>query len=174
MEVYEAIFGRRSIRQFTDEPIEDATLEKLLDAARWAPNSSNRNAWRFVVITSDSAKRQILRFAPGISDRPAAIIVICIEPQEEIMNESKRLTFMADAAIAAENICLAAHAEGIGTCMVASFADIALRPLLSLPEDVSPYITLALGYPDEDPEPPDRLSLEEIAFREEYGQEWSL
>ena len=52
MEVFEAIKARRSIRQFTDEPIGKDALERLLDAARWAPTASNQQRWRFVVVTS--------------------------------------------------------------------------------------------------------------------------
>jgi len=54
MDVFEAIKARRSIRQFTDEPIGKDKLEKLLDAARWAPTASNQQRWRFVVVAGVS------------------------------------------------------------------------------------------------------------------------
>jgi nitroreductase len=78
MRVFEAIKGRRSIRQFTDEPIGKEALEKLLDAARWAPTASNQQRWRFVVVTLPSVKGLIKKFAPGIFAMPAAFIVICV------------------------------------------------------------------------------------------------
>ena len=79
---------------------------------------------------------------------------------------------MADAAIACQNIVLAAHALGIGSCMIASFTDTALRTILKLPDTVWPCIMVTLGYPDESPEPPDRLPISEIAFVDEYGKAW--
>ena len=88
------------------------------------------------------------------------------------MVEAIRLLHMADAAIAAENIALAAHGLGIGTCIVVSFAEVALRTLLDLPDEVKPYILVTLGYPDETPKPPPRLPIEGIAFEDEYGREW--
>ncbi len=173
MDVFESIYGRRSVRKYTDKAIENSVMERILDAARWSPNSSNANVWRFVVVTSPAQKKLLLKFVPGVSDMPAAIIVICIEPRQKRVKEAARLIYMADAAIAAENIALAAHSLGIGSCIVVSFADVALRPLLNLPDEISPSIILTLGYPDESPEPPPRLEINEIAFQDEYGKEWS-
>jgi nitroreductase len=172
VDLFEAIYGRRSIRRYTEQAIEPAVLERLLDAARWAPNASNWNAWRFVVVSSSVQKQLLLKFVPGVDDMPAAMVVICIEPTQKRVREATRLLYMADAAIAAQNIALAAHALGLGSCMVASFADVALRTVLDLPENVSPYLILTLGYPDEAPEPPPRRAIDEIAFAEQYGLEW--
>ncbi len=80
---------------------------------------------------------------------------------------------MADAAIAAENIVLAAHSMGIGSCIVVSFADIAIRTILNLPDQLSLNILVTLGYPDESPEPPPRKPITEIAFEDTYGNRWS-
>jgi hypothetical protein len=55
-------------------------------------------------------------------------------------------------------------------CIVISFADIALRTLLNLPDEISPYIILTLGCPGESPEPPPRRSVADIAFADEYGK----
>ena len=173
MELYEAIMGRRSIRKYTDKPIEDRILEQIFDAARWAPNGGNYNAWRFILVTSPVQKKLILNFCPGIFDVPTAMIVICAEPKQKRIKEATRLMYMADCAIAAENIVLAAYSFGIGSCIVASFADIALRDLIELPENVKPYIIVTLGYPAEDPDPPPRLPLRKIVYKDEYGKEWA-
>jgi nitroreductase len=172
VDLFEAIYGRRSIRRYTEQAIEPDVLERLLDAARWAPNASNWNAWRFVVVSSPLQKQLLLKFVPGVDDMPAAIVVICIEPTKKQVKEATRLLYMADAAIAAQTMALAAHAVGLGSCIVVSFADVALRTVLDLPEDVSPYIVLTLGYPAETPEPPPRRAITEIAFAEQYGLAW--
>lgn len=172
MELLNAIYERRSIRRFTDKPIERGALERLLDAARWAPNGGNRNAWRFVVVTSEAQKDLVMSFAPGIGDTPATIIAICMEGKKKSISEPVRELNMADAAIAAQNICLAAHGLGIGSYIVLSFAAAALQPVLELPDQVPPYLLVCLGYADESPEPPPRRPIEEIAFLDQYGQEW--
>jgi nitroreductase len=173
VELFEAIYQRRSIRTFTDQPIEGDVLDELLEVARWAPNGGNRNAWRFIVVTSPMQKQLLLRFAPGIGDTPAAIVVICMEHRQERVKEVSRLWSMADAAIAAQNMALAAHARGLGSCIVVSFAGAAVGTLLNLPKQIVPYIILTLGHAAESPEPPPRRAIEEIAFVDEYGQEWT-
>lgn len=173
MGIMQTIFERRSIRKYTDQPIEKGILEKLLDAARWAPNGGNRNLWRFVVVTSEAQKKLLLKFAPGIFDMPAALVVICIEPNQKRIKEATRMIHMADAGIAAENIVLTAHSLGIGSCIVVSFADLAIRKILKIPERITPYIIVTLGYPDESPEPPPRKLITDIAYEDEYGIEWS-
>jgi len=64
MELSEAILARRSIRRYTAQPVERATVERVLDAARWAPSAHNRQPWRFAVIT-DEARRGQLAHAMG-------------------------------------------------------------------------------------------------------------
>jgi nitroreductase len=171
MNVFEAIKGRRSIRQFTDEPIGQDALEKLLDAARWAPTASNQQRWRFVVVTSPTVKELIKQFSPGIFAIPAAYIVICIERDPD-SGTGAEVTYLADCAIAAQNIVLAAYEMGIGSCHVLAFSATALAEVLNLPENVEPLLVVTLGYPAEAPEPPPRLELDQIAFLDEYGKEW--
>ena len=172
MDVLEAIKQRRSIRQFTGQAIERELLEQILDAARWAPTASNQQRWRFVVVTSPSVKELIKKFAPGIFAMPAAFIVICVE-KEPGAKPWDDVTYLADCAIAAQNIMLAAHEMGIGSCVALSYAKVAIQEILNLPEDVEPLLVVTLGYPAEAPEPPPRLELNQIAFIDEYGKEWT-
>ena len=172
MDVFEAIKGRRSIRQFTDEPIGGDSLEKLLDAARWAPSAGNQQRWRFVVVTSPSQKELIRKFAPGIFLMPAAFIVICAQKAPGA-NPWAEATYLADCSIASQNIMLAAYEMGIGTCVALSYAKVAISEILDLPENIEPLLILTLGYPAEDPAPPPRLDLNKIAFADEYGKEWT-
>ena len=171
MDVFEAIKGRRSVRQYTDEPIPTDVLEKLLDAARWAPTASNQQRWRFVAVTSPEKKELFRQFAPGIFDMPAAFILLCIERASDA-NELAEKTYLADCSVAAQNIMLAAYALGIGTCVAISYAKVAIAEILDIPEDVDPLMVITLGYPAEDPTPPARLAINQIAFMDEYGKEW--
>jgi nitroreductase len=170
MDVMEAIKGRRSIRQFTDQPIEKEKLQQLLEAARWAPSGGNLQTWRFVVVTSPSQRELVKKFAPGIFAMPSAFIVICAE-MEAGANEWKQRLCLADCAIASQNIMLAAHEMGIGTCVALSYAKSAISEILELPDNVEPMLVVTLGYPAEAPEPPPRFELSKIAFEERYGQE---
>ncbi|MBC8492893.1 MAG: nitroreductase family protein, partial [Chloroflexi bacterium] len=82
-------------------------------------------------------------------------------------------TYLADCAIAAQNIMLAAWEMGIGSCPALSYAKVAVQEILNLPEDGESLLIVTLGYPAEDPAPPPRLELSQIAFMDEYGKEWA-
>jgi len=171
MDVMDAVKGRRSIRQFVDKPLGKDELERLLEAARWAPSGGNLQRWRFVVVTSPSQKELIRKFAPGIFAMPAAFIVICADKEPDA-NVWKEALYLADCSIAAQNIMLAAYEMGIGTCVALSYAKSAISEILDLPENIEPMLVLTLGYPAEDPAPPPRLELKELAFVDQYGKEW--
>jgi nitroreductase len=172
MNVFDAIKGRRSIRHFGDDPIGKDALEQLLDAARWAPTASNQQRWRFVVATSPTVKELIKQFSPGIFAIPSAYIAICVEKATDA-GTGAEVSYLADCAIAAQNIMLAAYELGIGSCVVLAFSKTALTEVLNLPENVEPLLVVTLGYPAEAPEPPPRRELSQIAFLDEYGKEWT-
>jgi nitroreductase len=97
--------------------------------------------------------------------------VICVEKDPDA-NPRAEEVYVADCAIAAQNIMLAAYEVGIGSCAVLSFAKVAMREILNLPANIEPMLMVTLGYPAEAPEPPPRLELSQIAFMDEYGKEW--
>jgi nitroreductase len=171
MDVMEVIKSRRSIRQFTDKPIEKEKLERLLEAARWAPSGGNLQRWRFVVVTSPSQRELVRKFAPGIFAMPAAFIVICAELEPDAKDWIRNL-HLADCSIASQNIMLAAHEMGIGTCVALSYAKSAIGEILELPDNIQPMLVVTLGYPAEDPQPPPRFELSKMAFEDRYGEEW--
>ena len=172
MDVLKAIKGRRSIRRFTEEPLAEGVLERLLDAARWAPTASNQQRWRFVVVTSPTVKKLIRQFAPGIFVMPAAFVVICVEKEPDATPMAE-VSYVVDCGIAAQNLMLAAYAMGIGSCPALSYAKAAISEILDLPEGIEPVLVITLGYPAEAPEPPARLALNRIAFSDGYGKEWT-
>ncbi len=171
MDVLEAIRRRRSIRKYTDQPVPKESLETLLDAARWAPTASNQQRWRFLVVTDHSTRELIRKCSPGVFVGPPVYVVICAEEIPDAGDWDRR-TYLADCSIAAQNMMLAAHALGLGSCVILSYSPTAIQEILDLPELTRPVLVVTLGYPAEDPEPPVRRALGEIAFEEQYGREW--
>lgn len=171
MDTLEAIKGRRSVREFSDEPISNEILTEILDAARWAPSASNQQRWRFIVVIDPRVKEMIRKVSPGIFAMPAAFIVICMKKKAGA-RAWKEWIYAADCGIVAENIMLAAFSLGIGTCVVASFAKEALREILGVPEGIESSLIVTLGHYESVPEPPERKPLKEIAFLNRYGEEW--
>ena len=79
MDVFECILSRRSIRSFKDEPVPDEALERILEAARWAPSAVNRQPWHFIVIRNRETLRRIAslaRYGSFISQAPVAVAVV--------------------------------------------------------------------------------------------------
>jgi nitroreductase len=171
METLEAIFTRRSVREFADDPVEAEKLRLVLQAAAASPSGGNLQAWGFVLI-QDALRLAALRsLAPGIIGRPVAVVVICLDiGRANRMGGAggERLAWL-DLGLATENMLLAAHAQGLGACPIGSFHREAVATFLELPQEVQPVLLLALGIPKHKPESPGRRSISEVVFSRKWG-----
>ena len=147
--VLAAIRSRRMVRAMVDRPIERAELEKVLEAARWAPNAGNRHLHRFVVVQDPLTLRVLRMVAPGMFQRPAAVVVICIDQGRAIsfgMRPTAKGLYI-DVGTAAQTMLLAAHSLGLGAGVVTSFSQAAVIQVLNIPRHLSPEMFVCLGYP---------------------------
>ena len=155
METLDAIFTRRSTRQFTSQPIEPEKLRQILEAAMSGPSCVNARDWSFLVVT-DLEILQKMADANGAHARPlktaAAGILICGD-LERAFPRAKDY-WIIDGAIAAQNISLCAQALGLGSVWLGTWPQMDRvenqRALFRLPETVIPHSIIALGYPAED------------------------
>jgi nitroreductase len=144
----EIIFARRSIRQYTDEPVRETDVASLLEAGMAAPSASNRKPWHFVAIT-DRARLQALAdahpYGKMLSHAPLAIAV-CGDP-------SISDWWVQDCAAATENILIAAAGLGLGGvwlgCHGRPEREQVIRDVLEIPENVGVLSLLAIGHPAE-------------------------
>lgn len=170
MNVFTAIKGRRSIREFTDQMVAKEILLKLLEAAVWSPSGGNAQTWHFVAITDQEKMKKIKMLSPGLSRGAPAVIVIAqdLSLAKHIGGEmgSETISKM-DSAMAAQNIMLAAYEMGLGTCAVASFHQNAVGKFLKFPEHIKPQLLVSVGHPAKNPSPPAR-KFEEVIWFEEY------
>jgi len=159
MDLNEAIVGRRSIRRFTEESVSLDQLAKLVQAGTWAPTAGNVQSWRFVIVDDNRVLRQLNAVSPGMLGMPTALIAICQDKDVAFKRGSvlgRDVGSVMDAAMAAQNIMLAAFASGLGTCAVLSFHKSAVRRFLDLPEHVQPELLITVGVPAINPVPPKR------------------
>lgn len=175
MDLFEAIFKRRSIRKFKQMEIDREKITKVIKAAVWAPSGGNIQPWRFIIVNDKKLIRHIKMFSPGMFSEPSILIVVCSNKKEAfekggIMGRDYLST--VDCAMATQNILLASYALGLGSCVIKSFDEIAIKKLLNLPEYISPELMVAIGYPDEEPEPPARKPLTEVVYLNTYGTRW--
>ena len=165
MELLEAILERRSVRSYTQEKVDRVILDGLVEAGRWAPTASNAQPWAFIVVDDSELIVKLKSISPGIFCIPAFIIMICSNSEIAALNGAQGETLaLMDVSMAAQNILLAAHAQGIGTCVVRSFHQKAAAVLLGCPEGILPELLIAGGYPDKKPSIPPRKKLDEIRY----------
>jgi nitroreductase len=169
MDVIEVIRQRRSIRSYTDQPVEPEKLERLLDAARLAPSASNRQEWRFVVVTDADTRRKLAHAANDQEFVAQAPVVIagCAEQHDHVMRCGQP-SYAIDVAIAMDHITLQAVAEGLGTCWIGAFYEDKVREVLGIPDHVRVVELLTVGHPARPPRPLSRLPLDQIVRREKW------
>jgi nitroreductase len=142
MDVFEAVQERKSVRAYTEEPVQREKLEKILEAGRLAPSAGNIEPWHFVVVT-DSEKRKILskgRYAKFLNQAPV-VLVACGD------REASPNWYAIDVSLAVENMVLTAQAEGLGTCCVGSFDEAKVKQTINAPDNYEVIMMLAVGYP---------------------------
>jgi len=184
MELFEAIQTRRSVRKFSDRPVEEEKLHQILEAVRMAPSWANIQCWRFVVVKETATKERISElsyvesfFAPkGYKVNPAkkalaeapVVIVACADPAKSGVLWDQTY-YMTDLGIACQNLWLAARALGLGTVFVGVFDEGKLRELFGIPSDIRVVGLFPIGYPlEEKAGGPPRKPLSEIVFMEKW------
>jgi nitroreductase len=163
MELLEAIRTRRAIRRFKNEPVPAELIEKLLEAARWAPSAINSQPWEFIVITNTETKARISRaFVIGafLKEAPLAIAVAA--------DRFKSPMPVQDGSIAAYTIWLAAHDLGLGACWINPTFPFGIKHILGIPFNKKLVSVLAIGYPNETPAHP-RKQPEDFVYFEKHG-----
>jgi nitroreductase len=173
MDVFEAIKGRRSIRTFRNRDIPQEMVDKLIDAAHWAPSAGNIQPWEFIVVRKPETKRMLVKAAleqTFIEEAPVVIVVCANENRSSqgYGTRGKTLYCLQDTAAAIQNIHLAAYALGLGTCWVGAFREEEARKILKIPDGVRPVAIIPVGYPAEKPPPRSRRPLSQIVHYETF------
>jgi len=180
MDVLEAIKTRRSIRKYKTTPIDDSTLEQVLEAAQWAPSWANTQCWRFLVVRDTGIRTQLAETLS--SNNPATdailnaplVIVACAQKKRSGHYHGEPSTdkgdgwLMFDTGLAMQNLVLAAHALGLGTVHVGAFDAKKAEGILGIPEGYCVVEMTPLGYPDQEARTPPRKELSEIVFYEKF------
>lgn len=161
------IFARRSIRQYTSEPVSEDDIQTLLEAAMAAPSASNRKPWQFIVVTERDrldALAEAHKHGKMLFDAPLAISV-CGD-----LTEMERF-WVQDCSAATENLLLAATALGLGAVWLGVYPRdervAAVRETLGLPEHITPLNVISIGHPAEEKQSRTQFDDERV-HREEW------
>lgn len=180
----ELLQSHRSIRKFTDQTLEQNTVDELVRCGQAAATSSNVQAVT-VVQVHDKAKRETLAELAGGQPYVAAsgaFLVYCAdlnrprfacERQGGEFSPGMTEHFIiatVDVALAAQNTVIAAESMGLGICYIGGLRNkpAEVSELLALPEHVYPVFGLCLGYPDQDPEVKPRMPLKGVLMHDQY------
>ncbi|MCG7841290.1 MAG: nitroreductase family protein, partial [Methanomassiliicoccales archaeon] len=148
METLDAIKTRKSVRRFQDRPVEREKMNALLEAAVQAPSWTNKQCWRFIVVTEKETIEKLTKansnFNSWLKDAPV-VIVACADPKDS--GESNGMQyFMMDVSLAMHNLVLAATDMGLGTCYIGAFDEKRTREILEIPENIRVVAMTPLGY----------------------------
>jgi len=169
MDLFEAIKNRRSIRRFEDRPVPEELIRKIVEAGQWAPSACNRQDWKFIVVERAEVKEKILRetTAHFVGRAPLLIFVVYSNRTDNLEYNDHLLS----AAMAAQNMQLAAHALGLGACCVNNLPiKSRLRKILNIPRSYEPVALLCMGYPKAIPKPMKRKeNLDSILCRDIFS-----
>jgi len=173
LELFEVIKLRRSTRAFTEEEVSEEEVERLLEAARWAPSAGNIQPWEFVVVRESTRKRRLAEAALDQSfiEEAPVVIVVCADENRSGLGYGSRgvnLYCIQDTAAAVENMLLAAGALGFGACWVGAFHEGEVKEALSLPRGIRPVAIVPVGHSARRTHPPNKRPLNEIVHYETF------
>ncbi len=169
---------RRSVRTYKDEVVSQEVMQKIMDATRFAPSWANYQIARYTLISNAEKIAQCITdgvndFAYNISTlknaKNVAILSFVkgksgkLDPEKNEFATTKAGVWeVFDAGIACQTFCLAAHAYGVGTCIMGVIDDVQLAKIANLPEDETVAALIVYGYPEGDVAATPRKSVEEI------------
>jgi nitroreductase len=192
MDLLEAIKTRRSVREFLPDPVRNEDVERIVDAGRYAPSAGNSQPWRFLVVTDRESLGKLY-------DRAIAVIERRIDDSDKLSNEEKPAAtaqyrsyaekiFAApvfvfvfvetgphpdlldyDGALTVQNLLLAAHALGYGSCVQTSlFPEELVGDHFGVPTDHRFICAVPIGKAASLPGDPGRRPVDELVWRERF------
>jgi nitroreductase len=164
MDAFIAIKKRRSLRVYQDRAIAKKDLEEIIDAARLAPTARNEQPWEFVVVTEKEKIKKLANITDHGKFMAAAYGCIAVFCQNTKY-------YLEDGSAATENILLAATALGIGSCWIAGDKKeyaAQISHALGVPENYKLISLIALGYPKEEAQTPQKRALKEVLHWEKF------
>ena len=173
LDVFEAMRKRRMHRMFSEEPVDEAELERLVYAAGRAP-LARPEMRHLVVVTDQRLVRTVRQACPGFINNAPALIAVCSDlerAEQEVGIRGREVATRLDSGAAAGYLTLAAPALGLAVCMVTSWTEEAVQAIFGLPAHIRPEVLVAVGKPIPNP-PRGMRRFHPIVHQDRFGQPW--
>lgn len=183
-DILSSLNNRKTIRKYTADEIPEALLNELLTAACRTSTTGNMQVYSIIVTRDEDMKRKLLplHFNQNMIIEAPVALTFCADfnrfnkwciLRKAVPGYDNFLSFMTaaiDSLLAAQTLCIAAEARGLGICYLGTTTYMAngIIEVLKLPSGVVPVTTVTLGWPAEDPVQPERLPLAAVVHNETY------
>ncbi|MHA2032673.1 MAG: nitroreductase family protein [Candidatus Kariarchaeaceae archaeon] len=152
-ELLEIIKSRRSIRDYVPKIMSVEMVNKLIEAAQWAPTAGNLQPLELIVVKNEDTKMTLVSAAGGqefLSDCSVVFVMGANIPRtsSKYKDRGEKLYCLQDVAAATQNVLLLAHSMGVGSCWVGAFDEKEVSKVCNLPNHIRPIVMIALGYMD--------------------------
>ena len=168
MDCLEAIYRRRSVRQFETDPVPREVLEQIVAAGVEAPSGCNEQLRQYIIVDDPAAMEQLRGCSQAMAGAPAAIVLV-VNPKETRFGAF----WVQDASAAMQNMLLAATALGYGGCWVEGAlrrTEEQLREILAVPANLRIWALTPIGKPAAVPVRPEKSDPNTVRFYNRYGQ----
>ena len=161
-----SIFKRRSIRNYTEDPISDEDLDQIMKAGQCAPTAMGKRPWHFISVRSREILDQIPKIHPFAKMASGSNLAVIVCGDTRIQNVEGYMS--QDLSAATQNILIEATDLGIGSVWCGIYPRAGrisgFRNLLNIPEEIIPFSLIVMGYPAEVPEDRDRYDPERVHY----------
>ncbi len=180
------LHSHRTVRKYSEKPVESQLLKQLLEAACRASNTGNMQTYSVIVTTDNELKEKLspAHFNQPMVKQAPVVLTFCADfnrfskwcnqrdAEPGYDNFQSFIAAAIDAMLVAQTFCIAAESAGLGICYLGTTTYNAQEIIetLKLPELVVPVTTVTVGYPSETPELTDRLPLESVVHFETYKE----
>ena len=171
-EVIDTILSRRSIRKFTEEPVDEEDIRTILEAARWAPSGLNNQPWKFIVIRDKGTMEELAgctHYSKIVQNAPLLIAVYL--DTETMYNRTKDIQAIG-ASI--QNMLLACCDLDLGAVWLGEILNQSnkVNLILNCSDSMELMAVLAIGKASENGKSPSRKELKDLIFSERYGEQF--
>ena len=165
------IRNRRSIRAFSDRPVEDDTIAQLLEAARWSASCFNEQPWRFLVVRKENAADfELMASCINDNNRPwaqeAPLLLLAVAKDQFSAFDHPNPYAWHDVGLAMGNLSIQATSLGLNLHQMAGILPDRIRDIFELPELFSPVSITAIGYPGNSADLPEPFRSKDAQPRE--------